>query len=261
MTDERIVAYLLNELPEEESERFEDECFAGESWPDQIASVEEDLIDAYLRGELTPEQRQRFERNYLTTEVRRERVALAAALLRHVDTLPAGDFAFVPTRPIKPTWHEGLTAFWDSQNWWLRAGVAVGVIAIIAGAFWFSRFGTPPPQTFATVTLNISAGNTRSAEGAKASRVRLPPSVDALKISLNLPEQPRPVARYRVELLELNEGGEVRPVSVTGQEEEFVSVEIPVAHLKRGQYALRLIAVRPDGTEQRASGSYFFIVE
>ena len=52
MTDERIIAYLLEELPEDDLERFEDECFAQESWPAQINLVEEDLIDAYLRNEL-----------------------------------------------------------------------------------------------------------------------------------------------------------------------------------------------------------------
>ena len=85
MTDEHIIAYLLKELPEEDLERFEDECFARESWPDQIELVEEDLIDAYLRNELTPERRQRFENHYLTTQARQERVIMAAALLRHVD--------------------------------------------------------------------------------------------------------------------------------------------------------------------------------
>src|SRR6201989_587549 len=86
MTEERIIAYLLEELPEEEAERFEDECFADESRPEQIKLAEEDLIDEYLRGGLTPERRRRFEENYLTTDARAERVRMAAALLRHVDS-------------------------------------------------------------------------------------------------------------------------------------------------------------------------------
>jgi hypothetical protein len=94
MTDERIIAYLLEELPEDESERFEEECFDGESWPARLASVEGDLIDEYLRGELAQERRQSFERNYLTTAARVERVRVAAALLRHLDDRPdaAGEF-------------------------------------------------------------------------------------------------------------------------------------------------------------------------
>lgn len=90
MDDERIVAYLLGELPEEESERFEDECyFAGEDWPEEVRAAEHDLVDAYLRKELTPKQRQHFEQNYLTSNERQQRVATAAALLRHVSQIPA----------------------------------------------------------------------------------------------------------------------------------------------------------------------------
>src|SRR5690242_13792215 len=85
MTDERIIAYLLEELPEEERERFEDACFAEEEWPEEIATVEDDLIEAYLRNQLTPERRQSFEQHYLVTAARQERVAVAAALLRCVD--------------------------------------------------------------------------------------------------------------------------------------------------------------------------------
>src|SRR5215213_1963188 len=105
MTDERIIAYLLEELPEEELKQFEDECFAQESWPPQVSLVEGDLIDAYLRDELTPGRRQRFEQNYLTTEARRDRVLMAAALLRHVDEQPTAVLADASVlRAEQQTW-------------------------------------------------------------------------------------------------------------------------------------------------------------
>src|SRR5882724_9609551 len=85
MTDERIIAYLLEELPEEDLEQFEDDCFVQENWPAQIELVEEELIDSYLRNELDSERRKRFEQNYLTTQARHDRVSIAAALLRHID--------------------------------------------------------------------------------------------------------------------------------------------------------------------------------
>jgi hypothetical protein len=257
MTDERIVAYLLMELPEEEAERFEDECFAEESWPSQIDSVEEDLIDAYLRNELTPEQRQRFERNYLTTEARLERVALAAAFLRHVDTLPLEVEPLVPAPPpAKPTLLQSLIALWERQTWGLRAGVAVGVIAIIAGSLWLSRSQTP--RTFATLSLTISLANNR-AEGVQPSRVSLPSGTDALRVSMKLPEQTSATSRYRVELV--HDDGEISSRGIAEQQNGFVSIDIPATLLTRGQYALRLFAMRPDGTEQRLTGNYFFNVE
>jgi methionine-rich copper-binding protein CopC len=257
MTDERIIAYLLEELPEEELKQFEDECYEQMNWQDQVLPVEEDLIDAYLRDELTAEQRQRFERNYLTTEARQQRVIMAAALLRHVDECqPAQTPIAVPL--TRPTWSERLNAFWSGQTLPLRAAAAFMLLAIIAGALWLFLFRTPSNQTFATLTLVISVSNNR-AEGIQASNVKLPLNADALKISLTLPERLPPAPRYRIELE--NDRGETRQLEIVGQDARSVSVVIPATQLSRGQYALKLFMTKADGTEQRVNGSYFFTVE
>jgi hypothetical protein len=259
MIDERIFSYLLGELPEEESERFDAGCFAGEDWPEkieQIRLVERDLIDAYLGGELTPEQRQHFELNYLTNEVRLKRVATAAALLRHVDTLKTEE-APVPT-PVEHTWINSLIAFWRGRSLALRAGLAVGVLLVITSGVWLYRTRTTSPRAIATLTLTVSADNNR-AEGTTPTIVKLSPDADALRINLRLPDKSAAAASYRAELI--NNGGKSIPLSVAGRDAESVSVEILAARLTRGRYALRLFAVRPDGTEQRVSGIYLFNVE
>lgn len=260
MTDERIIAYLLEELPEEQLEQFEDECFAEETWPEQLKLVEEDLIDAYLRNELEPERRERFKHNYLTTEAREERVIMAAALLRHVDERQSGarrDLAIQQTAPDKPGLTEQLRAFWGSRPWALRTALALGLVAILAGAWWFFYPRTRSVQTFATLTLNISRSD--RAEGAQAGKVRLPLGADALRISLTLPAQLPEAVRYRAELD--TESGETRSLEIAGHDAQSVIVVIPAAQLKRGQFALNLYAIKSDGTEQPISGSYFFIVE
>jgi hypothetical protein len=255
MTDERIIAYLLQELPEEELEQFEDDCLAQESWPSEINLAEEDLIDAYLRGELTREQRQHFEQNYLTTEARQERVLLAAALLRHVDERQAAAQTPVAKEPTVQGWNGRFLDFWNSQAWGLRAAAALTVVAIIAGAWWAYRLRTPSPQTFATLTLTISHGNRGG--GAEAAKVRLPLSV--LRISLVLPEELPPAEGHRVEMED--DKGETKSIAISGEHPESVSVVIPGEQLRRGQYALKLFATRADTTEQRIPGSYLFIVE
>lgn len=257
MTDERIIAYLLEELPEEDLEQFEEECFAQENWPDQISLVEEDLIDAYLRDELPQEQRQRFERKYLTTEARQERVMMAAAFLRHVDEFRDAKEPVAVARP-KLTWTERFRALGGGQIWALRAVAALSVLAIIASTLWLYLSREPSLQTFATLTLTISANNTR-ADGVQAGKVKLPLSASALRISLMLPEGLPPSARYRVELV--NDSGETRPLDVAGQDAQTVTVLIPAGQLARGQYALRLFMTEANGTEQRVNGSYFFTVE
>jgi len=258
MTDERIIAYLLEELPEDELERFEDECFAQDSWPaEQINVVEEDLIDAYLRDELTPERRQRFERNYLTTEARQERVIMAAALLRHIDEHNGASRPAVAVRPTELTAAERFRAFWNNQTWALRAAASIAVVAVIASALWLFLFRAPSLRSFATLTLAIS--NINRAEGAQADKVKLPSDAEALKVSLTLPRQAPPAARYRVELEDDN--GKTESVEVVGNDAQSVLVVIPAARLARGQYALKLFAIKADGDDQRINGSYFFNVE
>lgn len=255
MTDEDIIAYLLEELPEADRERLEDECYAQENWPSQIDLVEEELIDNYLRQELVPERRRRFKENYLTTEARHERVRIAAALLHHIDAYNASP-APVPDVSIgKPTLVERLRAFWRRQTWTLRAATAVAVVVIVTASLWFFR--APPARVFSTLTLTIS--NSNRAEGVQPGKVKLPPNAEALNVSLVLPQPVPPAARYRVELE--NDNGETRSVEVVGKDTQSVMVVIPAAQLVRGQYALKLFAIKPDGTEQRINGIYFFIVE
>ncbi|HEX8845169.1 MAG TPA: hypothetical protein VF791_11025 [Pyrinomonadaceae bacterium] len=257
MTDERIIAYLLGELPEDESEQFEDECFAQEDWPAQISLGEEDLIDAYLRGELTQERRQRFERNYLVTQARQERVAMAAALLRQVDEYQSTSKVAVAARQAGLTWGERLRALWNNQGLALRAAASLGAVAILAGILWLSLFRGASPKSYAPLMLTPGVQN--RAEGVQAAKVRLPLNADGLRITLILPERLPPAVRYRVELE--NEDGETRPLEVAGQDARSVSVVIPVSQVERGQFVLNLFATGADGTERLVSGGYFFTVE
>ncbi len=257
MTDERIIAYLLEELPETDLERFEDECFAQESWPIELTLVEEDLIDAYLRHELTPERRQRFEQNYLTTDARQARLSLAAALLRHVDECHAASKVTNIVPIPQPTWAERFGAFWNRQTWALRTAMAIVLVSFIAGTLWFGFLRPSSPRTFATLTLTIS--NNNRAEGAQAGKVKLPPDAEALNISLMLPQPPPAAARYRVELE--NDNGERKALEVTSQDDQSVWVRVPTAQLARASYALKLYAIKTDETEERIKGSYYFLVE
>jgi hypothetical protein len=257
MTDEAIIAYLLEELPEDAVEQFEDECFAQENWPTQISLVEGDLIDDYLRNQLSPERRQRFEQNYLTTEARQERVSMAAALLRHIDECNAVSGPAVAVAAKQPSGIERFRAFWAARTFGFRAVAGIALIAILSGASWLLFFSNPSPRTFATLNLTISSSN--RAEGAQIGRIKLPPRTDDLKIALTVPKQSPTAARYRVELE--NDNRQSKSVEVIGYEDESVLLVIPTVQLSRGQYALKLFAVQTDGSEQRINGSYYFLIE
>lgn len=253
MTNKRIIAYLLEELPEEEMERFEEECFQQDSWPEQISLVEEELIDDYLLDELEPKQRLRFERNYLTTPARQERVGIAAALLRHFEGCREAPEIIV--EPTKRTWLERLRAFWSNHTWALPAAFAMTLMIAMVGTWWLIRPRTP--QTFATLTLTAER-NTR-AEGVQPGKVTFPINADALKIILKLTDTATAAVRYRVELK--NQSGERRPLLVTGQDAQSVLVVIPAEELPRGLYVLHLFVIKADGTEQSGSDDYYFSVQ
>jgi hypothetical protein len=259
MTDERIIAYLLNELSEEEAERFEDECFASDDWPQEITLAEEDLIDAYLRHELTGERRQRFEQNYLSTEARQERVRIAAALLHHVDERNAAPAAQTATNVYAlPKRRERFPVFSGSQSWAYRAAAVLIGVAVIAGALWF-YLSRQQPKSFTTLNLAITIGSTRGGDSPAVAKVKLPPEDGALKVNLKLPEGTQAARTSRVTLEK--ESGEAKALEITERNAQSVTVVIPANQLERAQYVLKLFERKDDGTEQRVGGSYFFTVE
>jgi hypothetical protein len=254
---DRVVSYLLGQMSEEESEQFEDECFAQKHWPSQVKLIEEELIDAYLHHDLSSEQRELFERNYLTTVTRQERVRVVAALLRQV--CQRDDV--VVEQPVvgraEGTWAERLKAFWGGRTRGLRVASAVAALVIISGVSWLYLSRVRPPRAVATLRLTSSVIN--RSEGVQASTVKLPPDADALRVFLTLPERATPAPHYRAELD--SEDGETTTLAVEGQDGRAVPVLIPASLLSRGQYAVTLFAVKDGGTEQPAYGTYFFNVE
>ncbi len=196
MTDERIVAYLLKELPDEELERFEDECFEQENWPAQLDAVEEDLIEDYLREGLAPERRTRFEQNYLATAARRERVRMAAALLRLLDErqteaedekeadeaaeeVVAPPLTPVVAPPTAETWAERFRAFWGGHAWAPRAAPALALVLVAAVTWSLYSSRTPAPQTVAALELNVRNSD-RAPGGEQPGRLNLTPDTDAV---------------------------------------------------------------------------------
>src|SRR6185369_3659240 len=125
MTDERMTAYLLQELTEEEAERFEEQCFALNEWQADLEAAEQELIDAYLNNELSQDRRVRFEKNYLTSDTRKARVLTADSLHK---VLP-------PPPPRKVTIREKLQAFWQLPA---IPQAAAAIVLLTIGAVLFA---------------------------------------------------------------------------------------------------------------------------
>jgi hypothetical protein len=81
-SDQTITSYLLNELSEEDQERFEEAYLSDPSLFEQVQAQEEELIEDYVKGDLSGQERRRFERHYLASDQRRARIEAARELLR-----------------------------------------------------------------------------------------------------------------------------------------------------------------------------------
>jgi anti-sigma-K factor RskA len=229
---------------------------------DELLLAEEELIDDYVGGQLPLDERRRFEQHFLSTPERQRQLRFAQALSRYVsNSSEKSEGESARAQPLAHTSGQKRAgwfgAFWGSRAWALRSAVALAVVVVAVGALWLSRQRTTQPRTFATLTLTASVGN--RAEGVQASKVKLPPDADALRIFLMLPEGSAPATRYRAELV--NGNGETKSFEVAVEDSRSVSAVIPAAQLARGQYALRLYKTDADGSEQRVPGSYFFNVE
>ena len=241
MTDEQIIAYLLQELTEEEAERFEEHCFAQEKWPaDEIDPVEQDLIDAYLRNELSKDRHRRFEEKYLITDARKARV------------LTAQSFAQVLCPPRKKTLKEWLEALWQ-RPLVPQTAVAILIVAIVAPILVVSLMSA---KTYTRVDLAMASPE--RGPGPQMEKVKLPLSTDGLEIHLKLPETSTPGAAYRVEWQDIK--GNSSELKIDKQDTQSIVVLIRANLLSPGRYALYLFKTNAGETEQRI-GNYFFQAE
>jgi anti-sigma factor RsiW len=148
MNDKQIMAYFLEELPEEESAQIEERCFNDEEYAEQVFAVENELVDDYLCGKLTAENRARFEQRYLTTPGRREGLAIADLMQRYFreTTSSLGNGSSQPARWLR----SGRIHIWKQLPGAVRWVGATGlIIAFSAGLWWF--FIVRPNRSVSTV--------------------------------------------------------------------------------------------------------------
>ncbi len=143
--DAMIVRYLLNDLPEADSEQFEESYCSNQNLFQLMQATEEELIEDYLCGRLARRERVQFERHYLTTPERRERVEFARDLLDAVDLEAIAEEEETPANPA-PTSTPVVVApkkvsLWDSVAAYLRLpamaiGSATAALLFLALGLW-----------------------------------------------------------------------------------------------------------------------------
>jgi len=247
---ERIRRYLLGHLTDEEQQTVEDRLMTESDFFEELEVSKDEIIEEYSGGELTAKERDWLEQHLLASPEGKQRRRFALALKRGKPEPPK-------TVPLVERFLTRLSDLWRTQPWAVAAIASAVAVIVVGGIVLRATISTSQSTSgkFLPLTL-INSSGTRSEETEPATRVSLPPDVDELRITLVLPESSPLASSYRVEAV-----SGINTLSISGFNDKSVSVIIPAAQLRRGQYALRLYAIRADRTEERVSGNYFFTVE
>lgn len=138
LSEQKIVSYLLGELPEEEQVAIEDRAFADQSVLREILAVEQDLLDDYVSGDIPKEKLRNFETHFLASEERRKKVAFAKALATVVNEKPAPQESRVVVSPT-PSWLSELTAFFTRPITACSFAAAALVLFVVGSWLVFDR--------------------------------------------------------------------------------------------------------------------------
>jgi hypothetical protein len=167
--NEKLRAYLLGRLSEEEQESLEQEMFAGEETFDAVLAIEDELVEAHLDGTLPAADRADFERSVLGRAGGRRDVAVSRSL-RH-RAKPAS---------VRPRW--------------VIPALTAAALAIAALGLDDLRLRRPGGETWeeagstSTATLRLREGAERS-EGATPMLV-VRRGTQAVRLEIELPGRP-----------------------------------------------------------------------
>jgi hypothetical protein len=237
----RIRDYLLGHLNEEEQEKIEGRLMTEDDLFDELEVSKGELIEEYCAGELSRNEHKWFEQHYLASKDGRRTHAVAVALNSVTCPIPA---------PRKLTWLDRLKDFLNAHRWAVAAAASAALLIILATPFIFRR----TPSTSYAFALHSTVSQ-RSSGDARYFKVPLSADIGELRITLQLPQGVTRGTDYRVEL---DDRGATKSLKAASHDANSVVVAIPAASLREDLYALRLYAVKTDGTEQLVPGEYLF---
>lgn len=136
---ERLRAYLLGELAEQERLQLDQRLLTDDDVAERVRLVEAQLIDEYVAGELDARTAGVFHTQFLKTDARREQVRLSAALR---DYSAVSATARPVLRPVATrSWRERFTEFFALKPGpaWAAAGSFALLVLVLGLAWYLSR--------------------------------------------------------------------------------------------------------------------------
>ena len=239
--------YLLGQLGEADEDRLELQLLTDPAFGQEFDAIVDEITDQYVNGEFEGEECERVQQYFLKSPERRAKAQFAAAL---IDRAGAGQQKMIEMPARRERW-------WFPQSVAFRFAATAAIAVIAFGLAYLAFRDGSAPKNFAFLELAISSSERR--EGTEAKPLHLTSENDAVKVLLHLPEQSNQYTNYRVELI--GQDGVSRPVEVTEQNQQAVTVIIPASDLARGRYALHVFGTRQGDRQEKIAGSYLFKVE
>ena len=237
LNEQKIVSYLLGELPEAEQVEIEDRAFADENVLQEIRAVEQDLLDDYVSGDIPAEKLRKFETHFLASAERREKVAFAKALATVVNEKPAPRAVVAPSL----SWWEGLTAFFTRPLTAYSFAAAALVLFVVGSWLVFDRIrlGSELAQLRSNQDSQLAqrqqlekdlANERRRNEELLASRGTPPPEAPAPE-SVPTPtpaETPAPIVATLMLLPGMSRGGTSVPRVTLAKDASLLRLQIGI---------------------------------
>jgi len=247
--ENEIRRYLFGQLPEADEERLELRLLSDPAFVEEFDTVVDEVTDQFVRDELEAGERKGFEKSYLTTAEGQQKVRFTSELLERA----ASERGAPVVKPIPhPGFFERLGAFWQVQS--LRLAAIGAAVTMIAGGGYLAL---RPAMNYAPLALSVSTAS--RGEGPVAGKVKLESGVPGVEVSLAIPEQAKGAKDYRVKLV--SGDGTLHDLQIEKRDDQTVTVRIPASLLSRGQYAIQISRLNPDGTDTRIPGNYYFNIE
>ena len=249
----QIREYLLGKLSEAEEEKIEERLMVEDELFDELEASKDELVEEYCGGELDEPERRWLEDHFLASPEGRQRQAFVLAMdcLHNRQPVPVRD---TPDLNIKRlTLSQRIWALFNTQRW-ATATVAAVLLAVGVVVVVNRMRSHGEVQIFsATITSN---GVTRGEETVLPTKINLPPNTTVLNLRLQFTKIAASGTRYQAEL---DDRFNRKPIEIVQSDPDSVTVSIPATMIPRGQYAVKLLIVAPDGNEQERS--YRFTVE
>lgn len=132
-----LTQYLLDELPEPERLRLEEEFFTNDEAFAELTALEDELAYDYANGTLSEPQRKQYELRFLHAPSGFKRIALARAVLEKVSESRLNITTDARKTVAKePGFLRSLAALFNLQNSGLQAGLAAACLLLLLGGSW-----------------------------------------------------------------------------------------------------------------------------